>query len=502
MANTSATWSVPAFPHPTIYKLEGGNNYLTWLSQFKPFLRNHELMGIVDGTEPCPQQFLINDKGEKTLNPAYATWNKKDQYLLGWINLSLSEKILSTVYGLHISRQVWSALASRFASKSRSHVTNLKSWLQNITQGSKTCIEYLQSAKSLADQLAAVGKSMEDDNLISFIVSGLNPTFNNFVTTFSFITREKGISFDDFQNELLNHEMLLNKQQAVATDPSMFALFSQKLGLRSFNQKGKYSQQFKSKPRHNHELNQFSSNNSAPRNHFTSVPHQSKIESRDAPVNRPPASFNNNFRPPCQICGKSSYQALDCFHRMDYFYQGQHPPSQLVAMVAQSNALHDDQWYADNGANAHITNDLENLSIQQPFHQEATVAVGNGAGLTIENTGSSTLHSSLSKFHLKQILHCPNASANLLSIQRFCQDNSCYFILTSYYFFVKDIRTPAILLEGKSKNELYPLQLKRNSLQRPYIFIAFLGIKTSSLGWHFRLWHPSYDMVSRVINKF
>jgi hypothetical protein len=124
---------------------------------------------------------------------------------------------------------------------------------------------------------------------------------------------------------------------------------------------------------------------------------------------------------------------------MDYYYQGRHPPPQLAAMVAQANALHDEQWYVDSGANAHITNDLENLSIRLPFQHEDIVAVGNRARHTIENTGSSTLYSPLSKFHLKQILHCPNASTNLLSIQRLCQDNSCYFILTSYYFFVKDL---------------------------------------------------------------
>jgi hypothetical protein len=110
-------------------------------------------------------------------------------------------------------------------------------------------------------------------------------------------------------------------------------------------------------------------------------------------------------------------------------------------MVAQTNATLDDQWFADSGANAYITNELENLSVQQPFQNDDTVAVGNGAGLTIEHIGSSTLNSplSLNSFHLKNVLHCPNATANLLSIQSFCHDNSCYFIFTANYFFVKDL---------------------------------------------------------------
>jgi hypothetical protein len=69
-------------------------------------------------------------------------------------------------------------------------------------------------------------------------------------------------------------------------------------------------------------------------------------------------------RPHCQICGKLSHQALDYFHRMDYAYQGHHPPPQLAAMTAQNNAFEENQqWYVDSGANAHVTAELENLSI-------------------------------------------------------------------------------------------------------------------------------------------
>jgi hypothetical protein len=102
---------------------------------------------------------------------------------------------------------------------------------------------------------------------------------------------------------------------------------------------------------------------------------------------------------------------------MDYSFQGCHPPTHLAAMVAQSNAVGEDQqWIADSGANTHITNELENLTLQQPFPSDEIVAVGNGAGLAIENSGSSILISSNSKFHLKNVLYCPQATTNLLSI--------------------------------------------------------------------------------------
>lgn len=54
---------------------------------------------------------------------------------------------------------------------------------------------------------------------------------------------------------------------------------------------------------------------------------------------------------------------MNCFHRMDFAYQGRHPPSELAAMTSQSNMLdEDEEWLADIATNNNITSDLENLN--------------------------------------------------------------------------------------------------------------------------------------------
>ena len=130
-SSASASSSTVSFVLPNCnqlaqVKLEGPSNYIRWLSIFLPILRSNELMGIIDGTEPCPPKMLTNEQGQATLNPEYSIWTKKDQHLLSWINASLSEKVLSTVYGLDTSKQVWTALANRFANQSRPHISNIK----------------------------------------------------------------------------------------------------------------------------------------------------------------------------------------------------------------------------------------------------------------------------------------------------------------------------------------------------------------------------------------
>jgi hypothetical protein len=106
---------------------------------------------------------------------------------------------------------------------------------------------------------------------------------------------------------------------------------------------------------------------------------------------------------------------------MDFSFQGRHPPSHLAAMAANTSVLPDDEpWYVDSGANQHISSNLGNLTLQQPYSGNETVSVGNDAGLHLANTGCSFFNTHSSSFCLKNILHCPNASTNLLSIQRLC----------------------------------------------------------------------------------
>ena len=159
----------------------------------------------------------------------------------------------------------------------------------------------------------------------------------------------------------------------------------------------------------------------------------------------------------CQICGKLNHRALDCFHRMDYSFQEPHTPSQLAAMVAQTNAMPEDHpWYANSGANNHVTNDVANLSLYEPYNGEDSVAIGNGSRLPIQNTGSLTLQTPSYSLNLKHVLHCPTAMANLLSINQFCLDNDYFFILTGTHYFIKDNKTGTTLLEGLSEGDFIP----------------------------------------------
>jgi hypothetical protein len=95
MASSNSSGSSSSSPSPTSFipnftqfislKLDT-SNYLMWQSQVLPVLRSNDLLGIADGSEPCPQRLLTDEQGQSTVNPEYTLWNRRDQFLLSWIN--------------------------------------------------------------------------------------------------------------------------------------------------------------------------------------------------------------------------------------------------------------------------------------------------------------------------------------------------------------------------------------------------------------------------------
>lgn len=138
-----------------------------------------------------------------------------------------------------------------------------------------------------------------------------------------------------------------------------------------------------------HPSKQHSNQTNQPTNSTTFQPHK--------PSN---SSFASEHRALCQIRGKSGHQALDCLNRINFSYQGHHPPSQLATMVAkQSYTSEEHTLFSNSRFNAHIIVNMNNLTISEPYNGGKEVTVGNGSGLYIATFGSSTLTHTKSKFH-------------------------------------------------------------------------------------------------------
>uniref|UniRef100_A0A2N9J617 Integrase catalytic domain-containing protein n=1 Tax=Fagus sylvatica TaxID=28930 RepID=A0A2N9J617_FAGSY len=211
---------------------------------------------------------------------------------------------------------------------------------------------------------------------------------------------------------------------------------------------------------------------------FNSYPsqHQTQLPQPSNPISQPssqPGSYGKSERPTCQICWKIGHYAIDCYHRMDFAYQGKNPPTKLAAMANASN-LHYTQnsetWLTNSGASDHIIANASTLNSQTPCQGTEQVTVGNGQNLPIQ----SIVH----KLYL---------------------DNNCSCHFDAHKLLIQDLPTGRLLYKGLSKDGVYPI----NSSQ----FCTSASSKTACLAssfaqkwelWHSRLGHPSAKVLNTI----
>jgi hypothetical protein len=85
------------------------------------------------------------------------------------------------------------------------------------------------------------------------------------------------------------------------------------------------------------------------------------------------------------------------------------------------------------------------------------VHTASGLDMLIRHIGQSTIHSCNRNLILKDILHVPTASKNLVYVHKFTRDKNSFFEIHLWHFSLKDRDTKKLLLEGKCRNGLYSI---------------------------------------------
>ncbi len=199
MASSSSSSAAPAALGPPVTVKLTRDNYVLWRAQVLPALRGALLTNYLDSTaeEPAKTRTTVdkNDKEIVSNNLEYAKWMAQDQQVLAYLLNSLSKDVLQQVATLNTSAEVWAAITNMYASQSRARITNLRISLANSKKGSTTTAAYFSKMKGLADDLASAGKPIDDDELVSYILAGLDIDYNPLVSTV--VGRSDPISLSD-----------------------------------------------------------------------------------------------------------------------------------------------------------------------------------------------------------------------------------------------------------------------------------------------------------------
>ncbi|RVX22902.1 Retrovirus-related Pol polyprotein from transposon RE1 [Vitis vinifera] len=245
----------------------------------------------------------------------------------------------------------------------RARIMQLRLELQSTKKGSMSMIDYIMKIKGAADNLAAIGEPVSEQDQVMNLLGGLGSDYNAVVTAINI--RDDKISLEAIHSMLLAFEHRLEQQSSIEQMSANYASSSNNRGGgRKFN--GGRGQGY-------------SPNN----NNYT---YRGRGRGgRNGQGGRQNSSPSE--KPQCQLCGKFGHTAQICYHRFDISFQG------------------DESWYLDSGASHHLTQNLGNLTSTSPYTGTDRVTIGNGKHLSISNIGSKQLHSHTHSFRLKKDLH-------------------------------------------------------------------------------------------------
>nr|GEU29282.1 integrase, catalytic core [Tanacetum cinerariifolium] len=404
----------------------------------------------------------------KTMIEPFLITNNLMSYVDG--SIPCPSKTLSVTDGVSVPKEnpnypIWvSNDAHAYAPHSTSREYTLKTQLLRIKMhGDETPNAYLNRTLEYTDELAAIGEPIKDKDIIMLVVSGLREEYNGLKTTIT--ARQSPTAFSELYVLLSDHDYMHGKTHTPIAP----------YGPKAF---------YGARPSNNNRSN--NNNNRGNRNN----------RGRDNGRQFDWASTQNTVYGTCNRCGIGHIPS-QCPNR-DPSTIRTRPSANFANTRAQSsNAFAN--WHSDTRANSHVTPDLEAMDNSKAYYGDDVLHVGNDKGIPILHIDSSKVYSLQKTFSLKKILHVPEISHNLLSVQKFCHDNDIFFEFHTFYFVVKDESTHTTLLTGPSKHGLYTITLpQRKSINK----VSFSAVRASPTIWHRRLGHPYQSQKSDVYSTF
>jgi hypothetical protein len=176
--------------------------------------RGARLSGYLDGTIAAPSKTITVEQVDKTVkmeeNPVYASCYVQDQQLLSFLLNSVTKEALDQIAIETSVAGAWRVITGMFVPHSRAWIVHLRSKLAS------TCTAYYTMMKGFADEMAAAGKRLDDEDVICYILAGLDVDFNPFVEAFTAKTKPQ--TLHDLYSQLLIAEAWVESPERTPAD--------------------------------------------------------------------------------------------------------------------------------------------------------------------------------------------------------------------------------------------------------------------------------------------
>ena len=467
---------------PPSEKLARGN-FILWKTQVLPALRGAQVTGLLDNSDAAPPKTVEITKADKTTalepNPLYGPWIAKDQQVLSYLLNSMSPEILAQVVGKDSTYELWTTVNNLFASQSQSRITNLRIAITNTKKGTMSSSAYMAKMKSLGDELAAAGRPVSDPEMVDYILAGLDRDYDSVVAAIGAV--KNTITADDLFAQI----SAFDQRMEMLGDSSSGGFQSSANAV--YRGRGQSRGRSRGRGGRGRGRGDRGDRQPSPANRgggFRGRPRQQQQQQ---------VREQQHDYPECQICYRHHPGgARVCWWRYEENDQ-EEKEAHAVSYGVDTN------WYADSAATNHITGELDKLTVREKYNGGDQIRTASGSGMNITHIGSSIVQNPMKNLHLKDVLHVPQTSKNLVSVHRFTLDNNVLIEFYPHFFLVKDLSTRRIILRGRCVGGLYPLISSSSSSWSNKQ--ANIVTKPSSSRWHSRLGHPSSVIVKYVLSK-
>ncbi|RWW53218.1 hypothetical protein BHE74_00040312 [Ensete ventricosum] len=154
---------------------------------------------------------MIHVPGEPNpvANSAYKLWLRQDRLILQAIQASVTGSITPLVSSCATAAEAWTKLQTTLASRSRTRMLGLLSSLMTFKQEGSTIADYIQHMKLMIDDLALIGQTLSDEEVLVHTFNGLSSEFKEL--TVALRTCDSLISLEEPYDKLTDYKTYLKR---------------------------------------------------------------------------------------------------------------------------------------------------------------------------------------------------------------------------------------------------------------------------------------------------
>ena len=162
---------------------------------------------------------MVNITGEPSLvpNPAHKLWLRQDRLILQAIQASVAGSVAPLISSCTTAAEAWCKLQTTLANCSRTRMLGLLSNLMKTKQEGSTIADYLQTIKVIIDDLALIGHSLSDEEVLIHTLNGLGGEYKELAVALR--ARDSPISFEELYDKLIDYETYLKRDDRLPGPP-------------------------------------------------------------------------------------------------------------------------------------------------------------------------------------------------------------------------------------------------------------------------------------------